>query len=88
MKRTPPADSAPPSDEERWGSPRWQRRGLGTSQRKLASITHCQWAWTDSTAIRFHLDLGPRASRAAPAESRRAAAEERIRELPDVAVWI
>ncbi|KAF0305651.1 Ribonuclease H [Amphibalanus amphitrite] len=51
-------------------------------------LHHSLPPWTDSTAVQFHLDLGPRASRAISAETRRAAAEERIRELPPEAVWV
>ena len=42
----------------------------------------------DSSAVCFHLDLGPQASRAATDRSRRTTAEARLRELPGEAIWI
>ena len=53
-----------------------------------ARLHHTLPPWEDSTAVHFHLDLGPRAGRTAPEQVRRAAAEERIRELPEEAVWV
>ncbi|KAF0287547.1 putative RNA-directed DNA polymerase from transposon BS [Amphibalanus amphitrite] len=53
-----------------------------------ARLHHTLPPWADNSTVHFHLDLGPRARRAAPEDVRRAAAEERIRELPEEAVWI
>ncbi|KAF0309057.1 hypothetical protein FJT64_019802 [Amphibalanus amphitrite] len=53
-----------------------------------ARLHHTLPPWADNSTVHFHLDLGPRARRAAPEDVRRAAPEERIRELPEEAVWI
>ena len=42
---------------------------------------------TISSAVQFYLDLGPRPRCAASEKLQLAAAEERIRELPEEAVW-
>ena len=53
-----------------------------------ARLHHSLPPWMDSTAVQFHLDCGPEARRSATETARRTAAEARLRELPEEAVWI
>ena len=53
-----------------------------------ARLHHTLPPWSDSSAVQFHLDLGPQARRSAPELVRGKAAEDGLRELPEEAVWL